>query len=206
MSWISASAALGRRSAQAATHTRSGLGSLPVTDINQPPTIGEKDMRTRALVVIAGVIAVAALMNWVWNLALPNTVSGMRGHPDNSIGTLVDIEMPILRDRHGFDAYLHDVARGGEINVPTYRVVYPLMVENLSQVTIVEASYEVETTAEAVESLGSGYEIIGEGKVARTGPVVPYRFVMLDRSVAPSVTYYTVGSEVVVVDDRLGRP
>lgn len=172
-----------------------------------PPEAEQRTSKQlRALVVIAGLLAVGALMNFVWNLTLPETVIGFRPHPDNSLSTLVDIEQPLIRTRHSFDANLHDLARSGTLRVPSEQVIYPLQVENLAQMSIEVADYEVVTSQPAIAALGGEVIVEGRGVVARAGLPVSFRFVMLDESLAPSVTYYTIGQIVVVVDDRLGTP
>jgi hypothetical protein len=156
--------------------------------------------------VIGGLLAIGAVANFAWNLALPETAVGFRPHPDNSLSTLVRIEQPTVSERHSFDAYLHDYARNGVIRVPTSRVIYPLMVENFAQMTIEETPYDPETTWDAVDALGGDIVIIERGIVARAGVPVSYRMVFLDDTLADSVTYYTVGDAVVIIDDRLGTP
>lgn len=173
-----------------------------MTSTSEPGSV----QTSRAFVVIVGMLAIGTLLNVAFGVELPPTASGIRGHPDNALSTLVNIEQPVIRTRHGFEAYLHDVARGGTITVPHRRAVYHLALENFSQVTIVVADYDHEVSEETLLGLGAVTRIEGVGRVNADHDVVSYTFLMADDLPATSVTYYTVDGVVYVVDDRLGSP
>ena len=160
----------------------------------------------RALAITAGLLAIGLVINIGFELVLPSTASGIRGHEDNSLSTLVNVEQPTLRVRYGFEAYLHDVARGGTITVPTKRSVYGLLIENLSQMSVVVSEYDTEITRDRALALEPVIQIEGKGSVGADHEVVRYWILVGDGLPAPALTYYRVGDDVYVIDNRLGTP
>jgi hypothetical protein len=160
----------------------------------------------RVFVIVAGLLLVAIVVNVGSVVVAQRSAAGIRGHDDGRLSTLVVVEQPTVRIRHGFEAYLHDLARGGTVTVPSGSAVNRLMVENFSMVTVNLGDYDSEVTLERMEALDPGVVILGSGWTSTHSGEVTYRFLMLDASLAPSVTYYFVGKDVYIVDDRLGTP
>jgi hypothetical protein len=80
------------------------------------------------------------------------------------------------------------------------------MVENFSLLTVNFGDYDSEISPERMQALDPGVVVLGAGWTSTHSGEVTYRFLMLDASLAPSVTYYFVGKDVYIVDDRLGTP
>ena len=157
----------------------------------------------RSLAVIAGLVLVGLLLNsMLWYTSHPKQ-RGLVRHDDLNLSTLVVTEQRTVRLRYGFATYLHDVARGGVIAVPDGDVVDQRKVENLSQMDIVVADYDETITQARIDALSPGVEITGLGSVGQDGEDVVYQFLMRDDSLAPSVTYFVIANQVVIVDDRL---
>jgi hypothetical protein len=160
----------------------------------------------RVFVVIAGLLLIATVVNVGSVVVAQRGAAGIRAHDDGRLSTLVIVEQPTVRIRHGFEAYLHDLARGGTITVPSGRAVNRLMVENFSLVTVNFGDYDPEITLDRVAVLDPGVVVVGTGRTSTHSGEVTYRFLIRDASLAPSVTYYFVGNDVYIVDDRLGTP
>ncbi len=160
----------------------------------------------RVFIIVAGLLLVAIVVNVGSVVVAQRGAAGIRAHDDSRLSTLVVVEQPTVRIRHGFEAYLHDLARGGTITVPSGRAVNRLMVENFSLLTVNFGDYDSEISPERMQALDPGVVVLGAGWTSTHSGEVTYRFLMLDASLAPSVTYYFVGKDVYIVDDRLGTP
>ena len=162
--------------------------------------------RIRAFAMIAGLILVGVLLNsMLWYISRPEQ-RGLVRHDDPKLSTLVVTEQRTTRLRYSFETYLHDFARTGVITVPDADVVDVMLVENLSQMTVVVAEYDDRITQDRIDALSPGLKIVGLGSVSEAGADVVYQFLMLDDSTVPSVTYFVVDDQVVVIDDRLLGP
>ena len=163
-------------------------------------------LATRSLAVIAGLVLVGLLLNSVlWAISLSEQ-RGLVRHDDLNLSTLVVTEQRTLRLRYGFEAYLHDLAREGVITVPDTDVVDLRIVENLSQMTVVVADYDRMITQARIDALAPGVAIEGLGTVSEDGEDVVYQFLMRDETLASAVTYFAVGNQVVIIDNRLLVP
>ncbi len=174
-------------------------------------TSGDSEQRytktSRAFVLLMSLLVLGTVINIAFELALSLDSSGIRSHADNALSTLVNSEDGgAVRDRYGFEAYLHDVARGGTMTVPNRRAVYSMILENLSQVSVVVAEYDTEITYDRASALEPAVRIEGEGAVGSDRQPVRYWILARADLPAPAVTYYVVGGDIYIIDDRLGTP
>lgn len=177
------------------------MASTPLSDSNHFNV-----PQSSVFLIVAILLATGIIVNIGSVAVAQREAAGIRPHGDSRLSTLVAVEQPTLRLRHGFEAHLHDLARGGTIAVPDGNAVNRLMVENFSLVTVRTGGYEPTVTLDQIEALDPGVVIVGSGWTSTHSGEVTYRFLMRDTSLAPSVTFYRVGSDVYIVDDRLGTP
>ncbi|MEN8239845.1 MAG: hypothetical protein ABFR53_11680 [Actinomycetota bacterium] len=165
-----------------------------------------RPLAARSLAVIAGLVLVGVLLNsMLWYISRP-AHRGLIQHDDVNLSTLVVTEQRALRLQDGFAAYLHDLARQGVITVPDASVIDQRKLENLAQMTVNVDDYDYRITQARIDSLDPGVEIGELGLVGKSDEPVAYWFLMRDESLAPSVTYFTIGSHVYIIDDRLLGP
>ena len=163
-------------------------------------------MARRAFGLIAGLLVLGILVNsMLWYISLPDD-RGLVGHTDLDLSTLVTSGQRTVEMRYGFEAYLHDVARGGTITVPDGDAVDRPLVESLSQMTVRVEEYNPRITQDRVNALAPDVELGGRGTVSGDGIEAVYIFLLADELPAPAVTYFTIGPQVYIIDDRLMNP